>query len=72
METTRTRRIRPELILGILAAAAAVLLVAVAVLCLPYYFAEEAPELQVPQFSQQPALMETEETQPPETEPERS
>ena len=30
METTRTRRIRPELILGILAAAAAVLLVAVA------------------------------------------
>ena len=33
METTLTRRIRPELILGILAAAAAVLLVAVAVLC---------------------------------------
>ena len=72
METTLTRRIRPELILGILAAAAAVLLVAVAVLCLPYYFAEEAPELQVPQFSQQPALMETEETQPLETEPEET
>ena len=72
METTLPRRIRPEIILGILAAAAAVLLVAVAVMCLPYYFAEEDPEPHVHQSGQHQAYTEPEETLPPETEPEET
>ena len=72
METTVSRRVRPEIILGIIAAAAAVLLAFVAVLCLPYFFASEDPEPHVHQSGQNQAYTEPEETQQEETEPEET
>ena len=72
METTFPRRVRPEVILGIIAAVAAILLVVMAVLCLPYYFDAQDPEPHVHQSGQHQAYTEPTETQPPETEPEET
>ena len=70
METTSARQVRPEVVLGIIAAAAAVLLAVVAVLCLPYYFESDDPEIHVHQSGQN-LLPPTEATEAP-TEPEET
>ena len=74
IETTVSRKIRPELVLGIIAAAAAVLVAVMAVLCLPYYFQNDDPEPHVHQSGQNLAYTEpnaetaaVEETEPEET-----
>ena len=67
------RKIRPELVMGIIALLAAALLIVLAVLCIPYWTADEDPEA-LPQYHQEarettpeePILEPTE----PETEPE--
>lgn len=72
METAVSRRIKPEIVLGILALAAAVLLAVMAVLCLPYYFQNDDPEPHVHQSGQNLAYTQPEETSPEETEPEET
>ena len=70
METTHSRRIRPEVVLGIFTVAAAILVAVMAVLCLPYYFENDDPEPHVHQSGQNliPAPEETEAvTEPEET-----
>ena len=70
METIQTPRIRPEVVLGIFAVAAAILVAVMAVLCLPYYFENDDPEPHVHQSGQNLLLIpqETEEvTEPEET-----
>ena len=69
----RRRKIRPELVMGILAILAAALLIVLAVLCIPYWTADEDPEA-LPQYHQE--ARETTPEEPileptvPETEPE--
>ena len=70
METTQSPRVRPEIILGIIAAAAAVLVAVMAVLCLPYYFENDDPEVYVHQNGLN-LLPPTEATEAP-TEPEET
>ena len=70
METTKSPRVRPEIILGIIAAAAAVLVAVMAVLCLPYYFENDDPEVYVHQNGLN-LLPPAEETEAP-TEPEET
>ena len=70
METTKSQRVRPEIILGIIAAAAAVLVAVMAVLCLPYYFENDDPEVYVHQNGLN-LLPPAEETEAP-TEPEET
>lgn len=70
METIQTSRVRPEIILGIFAVAAAVLVAVMAVLCLPYYFENDDPEIHVHQSGQhlEPPTEATEvPTEPEET-----
>ena len=57
----RRRKVRPELVMGIVAGLAAVLLTVMAVLCFPYFGADEDPEA-LPQYHQ-----EARETTPIET-----
>ena len=70
METTQSPRVRPEVILGIFAAAAAILVAVMAVLCLPYYFENDDPEVYVHQSGLN-LLPPTEATEAP-TEPEET
>ena len=69
----RRRKIRPELVMGIIALLAAALLIVLAVLCIPYWTADEDPEA-LPQYHQE--ARETTPEEPileptvPETEPE--
>jgi GH25 family lysozyme M1 (1,4-beta-N-acetylmuramidase) len=70
METTRASRIRPEVVLGIFAGLAAILVAVMAVLCLPYYFGNDDPEPHVHQSGQH-LLPPTEATEAP-TEPEET
>ena len=70
METTRASRIRPEVVLGIFAGLAAILVAVMAVLCLPYYFENDDPEPHVHQSGQH-LLPPTEATEAP-TEPEET
>ena len=48
----RRRKIRPELVMGIIALLAAALLIVLAVLCIPYWTADEDPEA-LPQYHQE-------------------
>ena len=69
----RRRKIRPELVMGIIVLLAAALLIVLAVLCIPYWTADEDPEA-LPQYHQE--ARETTPEEPilepmePETEPE--
>ena len=69
----RRRKIRPELVMGIIALLAAALLIVLAVLCIPHWTADEDPEA-LPQYHQE--ARETTPEEPileptvPETEPE--
>ena len=72
IETTKTRQIRPEIILGVIALFAAILLAVMAVLCLPYITAADDPEPHVHQSGQNLAYTQPEETVPEETEPEET
>lgn len=71
--TAKTRkRIRPELMLGLVAAAAAILLMVLLVLSLPYMLAgEDDPEVYIHQSHQNEAYV-PEETETAETEPEET
>ena len=73
METAVKNRIRPEIVLGIMAVLAAGLMIFMVVLCLPLMLGlEEDPEIYIHQAGQNLAYTEPEETEPAETEPEET
>lgn len=68
METAEKKKMRPEILLGIVAAFSAVLLVVTILLCLPYFGKEK--KLDIPQYTpttEEPVTEETEPTTLPQT-----